>query len=548
MKGFFYSLKNHRCSLRLAAFFVLLNLVSCRTSVRISSDNMGYMFENVDDKESYFIRLDTVENSFANGRIYSVTDALVMRSKPILINMDRNKWEAYVSDTNHYTLKFSSRKRGGGLEGKFVSANLNEKKKFVLKPYGFDDDFVMMPNRYREEIFEVEKISDVNYAKVKGFWSSIPDDTIDVVDVVKKGVLNSLKRKDLNLDMDIYLPKDDTISLRPLMMFVHGGAFFLGDKATAPYQKWCTHFASLGYVCVSINYRMGFRMNPNAIERAAYQATQDAHAAMRFLLSHKKEYRIDPDYLFVGGASAGSITAMNMAYMRNKDRPESSYAALFRDDLGDIETSGNNLRNKFNIRAVANMWGSIYDLGILKNSKTPIISFHGDEDDILPYGFGYPFKAIGELQKVFFSEMYGSKYIHEKALELGIRSELHTFHGQGHALHLDEDRNLNDNFYTIQNEIVDFFYDELISNPANIIQSNRDMQWFAIDTTDVLSFDWDVVGGISIKESEGKIRASWFDDDQRHELRVSGFYKNGAGFEDVFVIKNVKGNEDNSYE
>ena len=100
--------------------------------------------------------------------------------------------------------------------------------------------------------------------------------------------------------------------------------------------------------------------------------------------------------------------------------------------------------------------------------------------EILPYGKGYPFKAIGEFQKVFFDEMYGSSLIHQKAKELGIRSELHTFHGQGHTLHLDENRKLNKNFYTIQNKIVDFFYDELISKPAYIIQDKSNFQLFAI--------------------------------------------------------------------
>ena len=293
---------------------------------------------------------------------------------------------------------------------------------------------------------------------------------------------------------------------------------------------------------------MGFRPNQKAIERTAYQATQDAHAAMRYLISKKDIYRIDPDFLFVGGASAGSITAINLAYMRNKDRPQSSYSSFFMEDLGDIESSGNGIDNDFKIKAIANMWGSIYDLNILKNENVPIISFHGDVDEILPYGKGYPFKAIGEFQKVFFDEMYGSSVIHQKANELGIRSVLHTFPGQGHTLHLDENRKLNENFYTIQNEMVDFFYDELVSNPAYIIQNKDDFQLFTIDTTDVIAADWNVIGGISIEENKGVIRASWFDDEPVQELRVSGYYANGAGFEDVFVIKNVKENEGNSYE
>ena len=526
--------------------FSLLVLPSCKTKKDIGVENATYLFENQTDNELYFVKVDSVDGNYMEGKYYLLGKELVIDDESFKIEFSRRKSQMIFSDS--VVVKYKVKKRlSGNYSGWFQIDGTARKMQFVLSPYKADD-YHVFKSRYKDEIFEVERIADVNYANVKGFWTSIPDDTIDIGSVVKTGLFNSLKKKDLTLDMDVYIPKDDTLSKRPLMMFIHGGAFFIGDKATSAYQKWCSHFASLGYVCVSINYRMGFRINSKAIERTAYQATQDAHAAMRYLVSKKDIYRIDPDYLFVGGASAGSITAMNLTYMRNDNRPESSYSSLFMEDLGNLETSGNKIYNKFRIRAVANMWGTMYDLEMLKNSKAPIISFHGDEDMILPYGYGYPFRAIGEFQKVFFDEMYGSSYIHEKALELGIRSELHTFHGQGHSLHLDENRKLNDNFYTIQNEIVDFFYDELIPHPAYIVQDKNDYQLFMIDMSNVAFADWNVVGGISLEEGDGRIRASWFDDEPIQELRVSGCYKNGLGFEDVFVIKNVKGNEDNSYE
>lgn len=529
------------------SFMLAINLFSCRTTRSIPEDVMSYIFENKTDGRKYFVKLDSINESCANGKMYLIHKDLFMKPKPFEAKLHRNKCEVLFSDSDRYDLKLKKNLRKF-YAGTYTENSLNKKMDFVLRPYIEDEFQLCDTNRYKNEIFDVERITNVNYAKVNGFWSSIPDDTIDVANVVKIGFSSVLKRKELDLDMDIYLPKNDTLTQRPLMMFIHGGAFFIGDKATVPYQKWCNHFASLGYVCVSINYRMGFRPNAKAVERAAYQATQDAHAAMRYLISKKDIYRIDPDYLFVGGASAGSITALNLAYMRNKDRPQSSYSSLFMEDLGDIETSGNTIYNKFKIKAVANLWGAVYNLDILKNANIPIISFHGDKDEILPYGKGFPFKAIGEFQKVFFEEMFGSSVIHQKANELGTRSELHTFYGQGHTLHLDANRKLNKNFYTIQNEIVDFFYDELTPNSLCIVQDKSDYQIFTIDTTDVIAVDWQVVGGVSIEESKGVIRASWFDDELVQELRVSGVYKNGAAFEDVFVIKNVKENEDNSYE
>ena len=531
----------------LTSFILVMNLFSCKTRHDIPKDVSNYIFENKSDGRKYFVKLDSIADSYAKGKMYLIHRDVFMKAKPFEVNLRKNKCVISFYDSETYNLKFKKVSRDS-YEGFYTENLSNKKMSFLLYPYIKDEFQLSDTNRYKNEVFEVERITDVNYAKVNGFWSSIPDDTIDIANVVKNNWFNYLKKKELNLDMDIYLPKNDTLTQRPLMMFIHGGAFFIGDKATVPYQKWCSHFASLGYVCVSINYRMGFRPNQKAIERTAYQATQDAHAAMRYLISKKDIYRIDPDFLFVGGASAGSITAINLAYMRNKDRPQSSYSSFFMEDLGDIESSGNTIDNEFKIKAIANMWGSVYNLNILENENIPIISFHGDVDEILPYGKGYPFKAIGEFQKVFFDEMYGSSVIHQKANELGIRSVLHTFPGQGHTLHLDENRKLNENFYTIQNEMVDFFYDELVSNPAYIIQNKDDFQLFTIDTTDVVVADWSVIGGISIEENKGVIRASWFDDAPVQELRVSGYYSNGAGFEDVLVIKNVKENEGNSYE
>jgi hypothetical protein len=527
----------------LTVAFVTINMFSCKSYDKLF-DTGDYIFENQTDCKTYFVKIDTIEDVKVNGRIYLVDNELTMRAETFTMTCKKNKCNLMFSDSSAFVLNIK-RFKNERIEGTFVESS--KKKKFVMYKYKTDEYKGFNLGRYKNEVFDVERIPDVNYANVKGFWSSIPDDTIDVAGIIKTSVLNSLKKKVLELDMDIYLPKNDTLDKRPLLMLIHGGAFFIGDKATVPYQKWCTHFASLGYVCASINYRMGFRPSSKAIQRTAYQATQDAHAAMRYLMAKKDIYRIDPENLFVGGASAGSITAINLAYMRNENRPEATYSSFLTEDLGDIENSGNDYSEDFKIKAIANMWGSVFDLEMLENSNASIISFHGDEDDVLPYRFGYPFSALGEFQKVFFDEMYGSYYIDQKAKELGIRSELHTFYGEGHTLHLDENRNLNDNFYTIQNEMVDFFYEELNPYPVYIVQDKSDIQLFTIDTTEVMVSDWNVVGGLSINETKGSVRASWFDDEKCHELRVAGYYKNGVGFEDVFVIKEVEKNEDYSY-
>lgn len=308
--------------------------------------------------------------------------------------------------------------------------------------------------RYKDQIFEVDTIKDIVYANVTGYWDSYPDDNVDFKKLIDF-MFSEHEKTNLDLKMDIYLPKGDTIGKRPLIVMAHGGAFYIGDKAVKAYREWCSYFASLGYVCASINYRLGF-LKPTTvdIERCEYQAMQDAHAAFRFLVANSGKYGIDTDNIFAGGTSAGSIMMLAVAYMKNENRLESTYVDV---DCGDLESSGNDFDNSFEIKGLANMWGAVYDLSILENNNVPIISFHGDADKLVPYDDGLIMKNVWGLNLVH-KKMYGSYEITKKAQELGIEAVMNTYLDYGHALHLDKDRNLNDNFYEIQFKIGDFFY------------------------------------------------------------------------------------------
>ena len=313
--------------------------------------------------------------------------------------------------------------------------------------------------RYKDQIFEVDTINDLVYANVKGYWDSYPDVNVDVK-ALRKFVFSKHEMRDLDLKMDIYLPKNDTLERRPLIVFAHGGAFYIGDKGVDAYKKWCSYFASLGYVCASINYRLGFsKLTTRNIEKCEYRAMQDAHAAIRFLVENNEKYGIDTTNIFASGTSAGSIIMLAVAYMKNEDRLKSTYRG---GDCGNIESAGNNYTNSFKIKGLANMWGAVYDLSILENNNVPIVSFHGDADKLVPYDKGLMMKNVWGMNLVH-KRMYGSYEITKKAQELGICSLLYTYEKQGHALHLDDDKKLNENFYEIQFKIRDFFFD-LIEN------------------------------------------------------------------------------------
>ena len=413
------------------------------------------------------------------------------------------------------------------------------KRSLSFEPYEPPAYTAVDDPRYRKPAFEVKVTKDIRYGTANGYWTNISGfEDKSYLQVVLEGFRKSISKRELDLLLDLYEPVGTPEGKKPLIMFIHGGAFYVGDRQNAPLVGWCRHFASLGYVCASIDYRIGFLPSKDDIERAGYMALQDAHAAMRFLVSKADELGIDTDEIYVAGTSAGSITALNLAFMRNESRPQASFgrkAGLIKTerstDLGNIETSGNELHDKFNIRAVANMWGAVNNLDILKNSDTDIVSFHGDADQLVPYDHGRPFEDIkSDLGEKLFNEMYGSVQIDRTAKKLGLRSKFYGFHGEPHAFHVDKDQNVNKNYYFIRDSIASFFYQEMVPREASIIPDKRDAQRYVIDNTDVAKVEWRVDGGFVVETGRNAILVLWRADETKHTIQASGTYRNGLGF------------------
>ena len=146
------------------------------------------------------------------------------------------------------------------------------------------------PLRYRDQVFSgVTVTSNLTYGRA-------PDNDGNPVD----------------LKLDVYQPTGDTQTLRPALVWVHGGSFSGGDKTGVVAADAANTFAKLGYVVVSINYRLlgsGCVANPGGCIVAALEAQHDAQAAVRWLRANASTYRIDASRIGIGGESAGGITA-----------------------------------------------------------------------------------------------------------------------------------------------------------------------------------------------------------------------------------------------
>lgn len=413
---------------------------------------------------------------------------------------------------------------------------LSEKKsEFHFSPYQAPEFRTADTRRYQEPLFDVTVKKDIEYGKADGYWCEYSEDEADTRDFVallaKTGKRNIRTR---SLRMDVYMPNNDPLRLRPAIMLIHGGAFLFGSKTDESLVKWCRHLSSMGYVVISPNYRIGFQPDLESIERTGYMALQDAHAAMRYVVAHRNEFRIDTTMLMAGGCSAGAITALNLAYMDDDFRPESSYGKGRKvPDLGPINSSGNKLRQTFSIKAVIDMWGAVYDIRMLDGKDIPIQAFHGDQDKIVPYDHDYPFQAAGPLKKVFFHRMFGSSWIVDRALANGTQAELHTFKGYGHSPHIDENDSINDIFHYIQEHMSSFCY-QIATTPRPTLRSSSDdfgRQVYRLTGEKSLSdVFWKVEGGIIVDMQNNRPTVVWISNAPKQRLFVSGTMARGAGF------------------
>lgn len=235
--------------------------------------------------------------------------------------------------------------------------------------------------------------------------------------------------QDIDLTMDIYQPVGDTQELRPLLLFMHSGSFFTGNKNADDMVALSIASAQRGYVAASLSYRLGLNiLSSYSGERAVYRSVQDASAAIRYFRENSDAYNIDPDAIFIWGSSAGSFSAINLAYLDDSERPESTYGSGNDPDLGCVDCAGNDYDHSNKPNAIVSCWGAISSLDYIDDEDTtPIAMFHGTLDPIVPFSSGYPFTVDIALPFV-----YGSELMHQKLQEEGIYSELYIGENELH--------------------------------------------------------------------------------------------------------------------
>lgn len=239
----------------------------------------------------------------------------------------------------------------------------------------------------------------------------IDEDIVYAEGLVHKDI-NSPDASVLPLKLDVYKPDNHTTN-RPVYMFIHGGGFSGGSKTQEAVVNLAHYYTSRGWVFVSIDYRL--KKHKGTVPKewihtakevpsskvnqflAIYPAVRDAKAALRWVIAHAKDYHINTNYITVGGASAGAMTAIALSISNPED---------FRDELTITQDSTlhtTHIDETYQIKTLINLWGSkialdglekSYNVNRFSKNAPALFTAHGTLDPIVPFSHAEELNSI----------------------------------------------------------------------------------------------------------------------------------------------------------
>ncbi len=236
----------------------------------------------------------------------------------------------------------------------------------------------------------------------------------------------------LVLTMDVYQPTGDVETARPLIIWVHGGNFTSGTSTNSDMVTLSQRFAKKGFVCASINYRLGLTpFDSVGAIRAVVRAVQDLKASIRYFYKDKlttNTYKIDTNNIFIGGTSAGAIAALHTAYMDKSCEINYYMTDAALTTLGGIDGYSGNQCYSQKIKGVINLCGGLGRYGWIDPADVPLCSMHGSADATVKYN-----RAMVAPFGINIMLLDGSRMLKERANAIGLSNPFYTWYGAGHV-------------------------------------------------------------------------------------------------------------------
>ncbi len=225
------------------------------------------------------------------------------------------------------------------------------------------------------------------------------------------------------LALDLYMPAG--IEHPPLMIWVHGGRWVLGDKSEVPMA-----FVAAGIATASVDFRQS--------DEARFPAmVHDIKAAIRFLRAKASEYGYRTDRVAIGGTSSGAHLAALVGTTNGHpvlegtvgDHPEQSSvveailsyygASNLTTILAQSTPQGLDVR----VPALEALLGALPDqahelaqlaspVAHVNRSAPPLLLLHGDQDPQMPVEQSFELEAAYKLRglDVHFDVLHGAAH------------------------------------------------------------------------------------------------------------------------------------------
>lgn len=231
------------------------------------------------------------------------------------------------------------------------------------------------------------------------------------------------------LHLDLYTPKVRPGADLPLVVWVYGGGWFVGNRNQIQLSR-AYNLTRRGYAVASISYRLS-PVTPFPAQ------IHDVKASVRYLRAHAQELGLDTERIGIWGASAGSHLVALMGTTNGNSEMEgdvggaalhshsSDVAAVVNyfgpTDLPNMHVDSG--RDEAGFMVEQFVGGTLEEKGDVANSASPVawasassapmLHVHGTVDDIVPF--------------------HQSERLHQALLAAGADSTLRPVPGGGHG-------------------------------------------------------------------------------------------------------------------
>ncbi len=244
----------------------------------------------------------------------------------------------------------------------------------------------------------------VIYRSIYLFWLKLlPNKTFRI---------HSVRYNDAKQWLELYVPKANNrhrCDTKPLIVFVHGGAWTFGFGSRRDFYSHCLHLVKQGYPVATVGYRLSpqyrYPYGYNDVREAIYWLKKNSPR----YLSPKKPTK--PCALMLIGHSAGAHLSLLMA-LKDKDLPVDSVISLAGpSDLSNITACKVcDIEKKIFLNGVDP--SEVSPITYTRKDAPAITLYHGDTDGVV--------------------DVSQSQMLYAKLRSIGAKATIHILKDKGH--------------------------------------------------------------------------------------------------------------------